>query len=212
MKNLGFKKAMYGMSIILACVLFIHVVQVVTAQPSTPQLDEPILIDLSYFEEEISKLATNADINAMEQKINTKVDDVEKSVLEFFSVLSELNNELSSKNEIINELKDEVEKLKSEGIGNGGASQQYEVIEMERGQKLLATESIELVLRGGTAEAIASSAGGLANLSAGTAGDILMGESLPLNSLVLIPRADGRGIEITSEKAWVMVKGQYLVD
>ncbi|MDF2523406.1 MAG: hypothetical protein K0R31_1047 [Clostridiales bacterium] len=91
----------------------------------------------------------------------------------------------------------------------GGQSPKFEVLEaIEPGKQIICGASTEVVLRGGTATAIASAQGGISNLSSGK--DLKSGDTIPLNQLLLIPREDGRGIAITG-KAWVMVKGQYTI-
>jgi len=91
---------------------------------------------------------------------------------------------------------------------NGAVS--YTVVELRRGQSLRAkSNSLEIILRpGGEASVVSQLAGlGLADLTSGT--ELLNGNSMPINHAVLIPRADGRGISVTSETAFVMVRGDY---
>jgi len=86
----------------------------------------------------------------------------------------------------------------------------YILIEMTKGQKLRAKSgTLELILRpGGTASVISdSNIQGIADLTSGD--ELLNGNSLPVNHSLLIPRADGRGIYITSAAAYVLVRGDY---
>ncbi len=93
-------------------------------------------------------------------------------------------------------------------------SSQFVVIELEPGQKLIAGSSTELILRGGSATAITSNVdNGLSDLTDSSVGiqqngNLINGENIPLNHLLLVPRDDGRGILATA-KCWVMVKGDY---
>lgn len=88
-------------------------------------------------------------------------------------------------------------------------SDSYKVLELKKGQKLRAkTDSLELILRSGYATVVSPvSNQGIADLTWGE--DLLNSEMLPTNHSILIPRADGRGINITSDKAFVMVRGAY---
>ena len=91
---------------------------------------------------------------------------------------------------------------------NGAVS--YTVVEMKKGQSLRAkSNSLEIILRpGGEASVVSRLADlGLADLTAGA--ELLNGNKMPVNHAVLIPRADGRGISITSDIAYVMVRGDY---
>jgi hypothetical protein len=63
-------------------------------------------------------------------------------------------------------------------------------------------------LRSGEATAIDNGYNGVANLTAGM--DMMTGNNIELNHLLLVPRADGRGILATTE-AWVMVRGSYSI-
>lgn len=86
----------------------------------------------------------------------------------------------------------------------------YVVIELTRGQTVTAkTESIEIIVRPGTAASAVSPFNdqGIADLTDGT--ELTNGTKLPINHILLVPRNDGRGIVITSSKAYIMVRGDY---
>ncbi|KXG74451.1 hypothetical protein [Thermotalea metallivorans] len=87
------------------------------------------------------------------------------------------------------------------------AQQQFQIIEVQKGQKVIGKASTEMIIRSGEAKAIASPSGGLSDLIAGI--DLKTGEIVPLNHLILIPRDDGRGIEVTVNKTFILIKGGY---
>jgi len=100
----------------------------------------------------------------------------------------------------------------SSGTSGDSSSGIYIVLELRRGQRLRAkTNSLEIILRpGGAASVISQHADvgiGLADLTSGR--ELQSGDILPVNHAVLIPRADGRGISVTSDIAYVMVRGDY---
>jgi hypothetical protein len=82
------------------------------------------------------------------------------------------------------------------------------VVELSAGQRLEAAGGTELILRSGQARTIASSAGGLANVTVGK--DLVQNERVPVNHLLIVPRSDGRGI-LAETKVFVMVRGPYTV-
>jgi len=86
----------------------------------------------------------------------------------------------------------------------------YVILELARGQRLRSrSNSVEIILRPDGAAAVISQHAdyGVIDLTSGL--ERLSGEELPVNHLILVPRADGRGISVTSSKAFVMVRGDY---
>lgn len=86
----------------------------------------------------------------------------------------------------------------------------YIVLELSRGQTVVSkTGSLEIIARPGTVASVTSPFGdqGLADLTDGT--ELLGGQNVPLNHILLVPRNDGRGITVVSLKAYVMVRGDY---
>lgn len=90
---------------------------------------------------------------------------------------------------------------------------EYEVVEVKIGQKVMADSSCELIFRSGKAKVVVTSDAnkensiGLSDITGGS--ELLNGDSVPVNHYIIIPRADGRGIEITSETAYLMIRGEY---
>jgi hypothetical protein len=81
-------------------------------------------------------------------------------------------------------------------------------IELAPGQKLIGTGSTEIILRSGEATAIDNGENGISDLTSGT--DLMTGNQVVSNHLLLVPRDDGRGITALTE-AWVLVRGDYTV-
>lgn len=88
----------------------------------------------------------------------------------------------------------------------------FVVVQLENGQKIMAGESCELILRSGTATVILdqNSGGGISDLTDGK--DLQNDEAVTLNHHLLVPRDDGRGIHITSAVAFLMIKGDYTIE
>ena len=107
----------------------------------------------------------------------------------------------------INEIKLYVDEKIRTTPSTGGDS--LEVVNLKAGEKLIAGQGTEIILRSGTAVAIDSPGGGLSNVTAGV--DIRKGEKIPLNHLMIIPRADGRGAEAQTATVF-MVRGTYRIE
>jgi len=102
-------------------------------------------------------------------------------------------------------------------IQNGGEQNKtpvsYVVVELRAGQTLLAAGgSLEVIVRPGSAATIVapSATQGAADITTGD--ELFHGNTAPINHQLLIPRADGRGIRITSDVAYVMVRGEYTIN
>ena len=90
----------------------------------------------------------------------------------------------------------------------GSSSESFEVVKLDKGDKLVCENGTELILRMGTATIIASEAGGIADVTIGT--DLAEGTQMPSNHHLIVPLSDGRGIKATSS-VLVMVKGGYRI-
>lgn len=108
------------------------------------------------------------------------------------------------KQEILSELED------SDLSSGGGSMSAYEVVYATQGQQIIAGDACEIILRAGSAKAVSSFAEqGLSDVTSG--GELLNGNSLAINHYVLIPRGDGRGVEVTTNSAYFMIRGEYTI-
>ena len=82
----------------------------------------------------------------------------------------------------------------------------FKVVNMKKGNVLTCEEGTELVLRMGKANVFTTPKGGIADLTAGT--DLYNTSVVPANHHLVVPVADGRGIEAKSDVI-VLVKGDY---
>ena len=90
------------------------------------------------------------------------------------------------------------------------ASSEFDVLELKEGMRVLANGACEIMLRSGSAVCVAPDGRqGLADYTDAT--EILIDQPLTKNHMCMIPRGDGRGIRITSEIAYIMVRGAYTV-
>jgi len=73
------------------------------------------------------------------------------------------------------------------------------------GSSLIAEAGAEFILRSGSATAV-SGPDGMVNVTTGV--DIVNGNPIPTNHLLLVPRSDGRGFVALTD-VWVMIKGGF---
>ncbi|WFA09125.1 hypothetical protein [Tissierella sp. Yu-01] len=110
---------------------------------------------------------------------------------------------LSYVNRSIDQIKTYIDdKLNSNTTSNIG----FEVVNVPKGQFLIANAGTEIILRSGTATAVISDLGGLTDVTAGV--DLGKDHILPQNHLLIIPRDDGRGAYCKTD-AIFMVRGEY---
>jgi hypothetical protein len=98
----------------------------------------------------------------------------------------------------------QIAQLKSSGV----STDSYKAVQLTAGQKLIGGEGTEVILRSGEATAIDNGANGVSDVTG--ASDLMTGQTIALNHLLLIPRSDGRGLHAITE-AWVMVRGSYSI-
>lgn len=126
-------------------------------------------------------------------------------------VLSYLNDRLDAliadyNLESIKNMQVQIDNLgSSEG---GSAGQSLEVVEIKAGEKIIAGEGTELILRGGEAVIIGSEMGGISDVTLGK--DFVSGMDVVPNHLMIVPRDDGRGV-YAEDYAIFMVRGTYKV-
>lgn len=85
----------------------------------------------------------------------------------------------------------------------------YTIVKAEKGQKIICEESTEFIVRSGEMAAIGNSYGdGLTDITAGL--DIKNGEIIGNNHLLLVPRSDGRGVQV-NQFGYIMIKGDFTI-
>lgn len=111
----------------------------------------------------------------------------------------------------IEQLEKDIEGIsKDSGNNNQITADVFKVVELKKGQTLTAGESTEIIIRSGNVTAIASKNGGISDITQGK--DLQTGDKIDLNHLLIIPRSDGRGIEVNLDGTFIMIKGKYEIE
>lgn len=94
-----------------------------------------------------------------------------------------------------------------QAMGNTGGG--YKVVELKKGQSLVADASCEIILRSGDCAVVipSSAGGGFTDITAGR--DSVNGEKVIANHLYICPRSDGRKMKASSSTVYFMVRGSY---
>ncbi len=155
--------------------------------------EEDPLVSLSYINEVV--------ISAYDKKI----EELEAKIAGATDIITKLQESLDAANTEIEALKNNTSE-----VPQGGALGQYEVVHLSNGSKLLAMSPCEIILRTGSAIVVSITANGLNDITTGD--ELLNAVNVPLYHCLLVPRGDdGRGIQITSGDAYVMVRGDYKI-
>ena len=100
--------------------------------------------------------------------------------------------------------------LKQYVDSKSGNSASLEIVYMEKRQHILGDKGTEMILRSGIATAVDSGNGGLADVTQGK--DIVNGENISQNHLLIVPREDGRGMKAENDNVVVLVRGNYTLE
>lgn len=137
-------------------------------------------------------------------------------------LVAEINNNIKSSNE---ELRKEISAASGSGSGDVQKeladtkkelaalkeSMVFKIIKLPAGKTLVGGESTEIIVRNkdrAVAYVEKTATGGVSNLISGQ--DIQNGATIPYNQLLLISKADGRGVKAIKD-ADIMVKGTYTI-
>ena len=124
---------------------------------------------------------------------NEKIDELKEELLENFD---------SSKKE------DDKEDEKKEETEIDLSSVTFKILNLKAGSILKCGEGTEFIIRTGDMEALASTSGGLSDVTDGV--NIDGDKIVPKNHHIVIPRDDGRGLKAVTGGA-IMIKGKYEV-
>lgn len=102
------------------------------------------------------------------------------------------------------------ERLNNLDVSSDGSQVAFEVFEVKKDQVVMLEENSLFILRAGEVVAVidAGAGGGISDLTTGF--DIVNGETIVKNHLLLTPRTDGRGVSFKSD-GWVMISGGFKV-
>jgi hypothetical protein len=99
----------------------------------------------------------------------------------------------------------------SEPVGSEAGLGGYQVIKLGKGDILIGKEGTEIIFRSGQAMAVSPFQDqGISDVTGGK--DILNGLNLEKNHLYIVPRSDGRGLDVRSDEAYFLVRGAYSVN
>lgn len=117
---------------------------------------------------------------------------------------------LSYVNNKIDALREYIDVKLEKSSDNIATTESLEIVELSKGEKLIATAGTEIILRGGRATAYGVEMDrGITDVTEGKDIDNEI-DLLSANHLLLVPRDDGRGVYAVTDSIF-MIKGSYLI-
>ena len=189
---------------ILSCALLCGTTVLATSDSFDSSTDP--LVSLSYINEIVIP-DLSAQIQEAKNLAQNFAEKADKSALEAANArIKNLEKELEAIKETVSSFQSTLNKSTS-----------YEVLNLKFGQKLISREySLEVILRTGDVEVISPFTNenggeyvqGIADLTLGE--DVQDGTAIAKNHLIVVPKGgDGRGIIVTSQEAYILVRGAY---
>ncbi len=164
-----------------------------------------LLITSAVFGNNITSPGSSNDPVVSKSYVDTLLGNALEKILE----LQKQYNELQSQ---VNTIENVVSGGNSNNNQGASSAQEYYTftpIELSNNQLLIGGEGTELILRSGSAVAYTEVANGLTDITSGT--EIMNNEPIPNNHVLIIPREDNRGISVTSNQTWIMIRGKYTI-
>ncbi len=123
-------------------------------------------------------------------------------------------HQITESDDAVPVVSDEAEDAKSvDGMENASsADATYTLLELTKGQTVMADSICEFIVRPGSNVCAVSPfpSQGIADITNGI--EVLNGEKISINAYCLIPRgSDGRGMTVISDKAYIMIRGDYTI-
>ena len=170
---------------------------------SLSYINEVVIPDLEAQIQEAKTIAEANSNKASKSELQAVADRVS-------SLEKKMSNIQASVSSIIAAMEDEENKPMSAA---------YDIVHMTYGQKLFSQKnSFEIILRTGEAEVVSPFSyengseyvQGVADITAGV--DLTDGTNIEKNHMLVVPSGgDGRGILVTSEDAYILVRGEYYI-
>ena len=170
-----------GIIVLTAIILVLSAVVISAADGVTPGSEQDPIVTQSYVEQK-------------SEQIKYYIDSL------IAQETAKLKTELELKEQ-------EIAKLREEIKDAAKAAGKFQVVEMQKGQMLIAGEGAEIIPRSGKFSAIEDAFGGLSDITA--AKDLKNGEAVVNNHMLIAARGEGRGLKALADKSFLIIKGTY---
>lgn len=169
--------------LLMIFILSLGAINIVLAVGSVPGSSDDPLITESFLDKKLQELSKS--LQDISSSVNQKLQQISTNV----SVLDNKVEEMNKK------------------VGQSSGST-FEAVNLPAGKTLIGEAGTEIILRAGKAKVVSETSAGLSDVTSGE--DVIKDLSIEKNHLIIIPRADGRGI-IAGTGSVVMVRGGYQI-
>jgi hypothetical protein len=170
-----------GILVLIAIILVLSAVVISAADGAAPGSEQDPIVTQSYVEQK-------------SEQIKYYID----------SLLAQETAKLKAELELKEQ---EIAKLREEIKNAANTAGKFQVVEMQKGQMLIAGEGAEIIPRSGKFSAIEDAFGGLSDITA--AKDLKNGEAVVNNHMLIAARGEGRGLKALADKSFLIIKGTY---
>ncbi|MEA4961838.1 hypothetical protein [Lutispora sp.] len=174
--------------IIAAVIILTSFVILGSADGAIPGSESDPIVTLSFVEKKIDQI---------KYYIDSTTEGLKNEVMKYSGSMEEYKALIDKKDAEIQDLKQKVESALT-----------FKVVQMKKGQILLAGEGSEIIIRSGKTTAVYGKNGGLSDITA--AKDLQSGEAIVLNHMLISSREDGRGVKAEGD-AFLIIKGGYIL-
>lgn len=200
------KKGQLYLLIVLAAIAS-TVVIVHAATSAQPGSEFDPLVTKSYVDEQIQKLSEKIGSSTSKSSSSSNTGSADQQVIENLRTdVRDLTNLIIDAYTKIQSLEKQnlelIQKLQSMESG-------FTVVEAKKGQIVVLGAGSEVIVRSGETTAVSGIYGGLADVTG--ARDLVTGEKIPNQHLLISARDDGRGIKINSDVSYMLIRGSYTV-
>ncbi|HEY8500164.1 MAG TPA: hypothetical protein VIL89_06060 [Clostridia bacterium] len=194
--------------IALVCVTATFTAANAASTSAQPGSEFDPLVTKSYVDEQIQKLSQKIGSGSGRPSTGTSSGSVDEQVInnlrtdvsDLTSLIIEAYMRIQSLEKQNMELIQKVEELE----------QGFTVVEAAKGQKVLLGAGAEVIVRSGETLAISGEFGGLADVTA--AKDLTSGMQVTNQHLLISSRKDGRGLQVVSDMAFLLIRGGYTIE
>jgi hypothetical protein len=194
--------------ITLICVTVTFTAAHAASTSAQPGSEFDPLVTKSYVDEQIQKLSQKIGSGSARPSAGTSSGSVDEQVI------NNLRADVSDLTGLIIEAYMRIQSLEKQNLELiqkvEALEQGFTVVEAAKGQRILLGAGSEVIVRSGEVLAVSGELGGLADVTA--AKDLTGGMQVTNQHLLISSRKDGRGVQVVSDVAFLLVRGGYTIE